>query len=114
LISNLESGFSFATAAHDRPSVCSRRSSMPPLARRLRVRTLTRAPESTLTVEPSKKVSTARPSLLDRTKSPFATMSPSSAGAKSPEPFCASTATFRTPTVAALSAVAFEVGRRYR
>jgi hypothetical protein len=114
LISNLESGFSFATAAHERPSVCSSSSSMPPVGRRLRVRILTRAPESTLTVEPSKKVSTARPSLLERTRSPLATMSPSRAGAKSAVPFCASTATLRTPTVAALSAVAFEVGRRYR
>ena len=103
LISNLESAvFSFETDAQLRPSVCSIVSWMPPLSRRLSVVTFTIEPVSTVSVEPSKNVRTARPFSELFTTSPDANSSPSSAVAKSPvPPRCEVMSVFRIASVAA-------------
>ena len=72
LTSNRESGvLSFCTADQLRPRVCSMVTWMPSPGTLLSAVTLTCEPGSTESDEPSKKVSTARPSVLARTRSPL-------------------------------------------
>ncbi len=103
LISNLLSPLSFCTEAQVFPSVCSIVTWIPPLPVRLRLATFTCAPDCTVSVLPSKNVTTALPALFARTTSPDERRSPSRAGAKSAVPFCASTFPWSTVSVAAFA-----------